>query len=362
MFSKIPHWVVGDQRYTSQIQAWYEVARTGTPGRFCLYEDAFDQLDWTKNPTESWDELLRIRCLQLRHQYKNLKLLYSGGRDSYCILRAFIKNQIPVDELLLCNYSRNPVRSLEFKNWIEPMAHQYKKYNPQVKITTLTVGVEEYKTWFSEDWTETPNSTLLKGQFQPSDFTWLIGKQCRIADSSTVITCGLEKPELHLIDNKVYSTQGDGAFLHHTSNHNIMMDFFFISPELPELHLKQCWLMIEYLKTHYPNADGKFFTDFQYALGAYYDEYAISTGRGKAADITSPSQNGKNKYRGDHPAFQVLKNIVCSEAPEVWNRYCENLEWFYKKMPDSLGTLEDRRWVGLGEMKGKYYFICDWNT
>lgn len=359
MLSKIPHWVVGDQHYTNQFQTWQAIANTGLPARFYLYEEAFDQLDWTTNPKESWDELLRIRCIQLRQKYKNLKLLYSGGRDSHCILRAFVKNQIPIDELLIVDYSRNPVRTAEFKSWIQPMAHRYKQHNPQVKITTLTIGINEYKKWFGETWTENLTSTLPSGFFQPSDYSWMIEQQCRVPDSSTGIMCGLEKPELELIDNKIYSTNTDRAFLHYFNSQTIM-EFFYISPDLPELHLKQCWLMVEYLKAHYPKADSKFFDDFQYYRGDYYDEFAISAGRGPAVDVTCPSQNGKGKYSGTHPVFQVLKKIIRNEAPKVWEHYQENLNWFYKNSPISVDQSQDSFWRGAKQIKGKYYFICDW--
>jgi hypothetical protein len=359
MLAQIPHWIVGQQRYTNQFDTWQAVSRTGQPARFCLYEDAFDSLDWTQDPAESWDQLMRIRCIQLRQKYKNLKLLYSGGRDSHCILQAFIKNQIPIDELLIVNYSRNPVRSAEYANWIRPMAHRYLQHNPRAKITTLTIGVEDYKKWYNETWSENSSATTMRGLFQPSDYTWMIEQQCSIDHSSTGIMCGLEKPDLVVQDNKLFATNRDDPFLHYFNNLSIM-DFFYISPDLPELHLKQTWLMVNYINKHYPAADSKFLKIFQHPHSGYYDELAMAVGRGPAVNINTPEQNGLAKYTGSHPVFQLLKKTIISELPDVWNRYQENLNWFYQGQTNSTEFTAKDWWLGAKSVPGKYYFVCDW--
>lgn len=359
MIDRIPHWIVGQERYTNQFETWQAIKKTDLPARFCLYEEAFDLLDWTQEPTETWDELLRVRCIQLRQKYKNLKLLYSGGRDSHCILRTFIKNQIPIDELLIVNYSRNPVRSAEYTNWVRPMAHSYLQHNLHAKITTLTIGVEDYQKWYNETWSESSSATTMYGLFQPSDYTWMIEQQCRIDHSSTGIMCGLEKPDLVIQDNKLFVTNRDGAFLHYFHNVGIM-DFFYISPDLPELHLKQAWLLINHLKKNYPDADNNFLTKFQNAHSGYYDELANAVGRGPAVNINAPEQNGLAKYNGSHPAFQALKKIIISELPNVWNQYQENIDWFFQTQDNSINLATGDWWRGAKMLQSKYYFVCDW--
>jgi hypothetical protein len=359
MLTKIPHWIVGEQRYTNQFETWQAMAATKQPARFCLYEDAFDSLDWTQDPAESWDELLRVRCIQLRQKYKNLKLLYSGGRDSHCILQTFIRNQIPIDELLIVNYSRNPVRSVEYANWISPMAHGYLQHNSRAKITTLTIGVEDYKKWYNETWSEKSSANTVRGLFQPSDYSWMIEQQCRVDHSSTGIMCGLEKPDLVIQDNKLFVTNQDAAFLQYFHNVSIM-DFFYISPDLPELHLKQAWMIINYIAKHYPNADSTFLKNFQNVHSGYYDELAIAVGRGPAVNINAPEQNGLAKYAGSHPAFQVLKKIIISESPTSWNRYQENMNWFYKNQDSSIDLAAGDWWCGAKPLQSKYYFVCNW--
>ena len=361
-FSTLPHWIVGEQRYYNQFETFGAMSRTSQPARFCLYDHVFDSVDWTQEPTESWNELLRLRCLQLRHKYKHLVLLYSGGRDSHCVLKSFAKYSIPIDELLLVNYVHNPVRTKEYRTWIMPLAQQYKVFNPQVKITTISVDIDDYKKFYVETWSERPTATLINGLFQPSDYTWLIDQKYKVSHSGTGIVNGLEKPELAIKDNKIYSITTDRAFMHYFYNQTLM-EFFYITPDLPDLHVKQSWLVANHVSSHYPLADKDFLRKFQHSHGGYYDEFAFSAGRGPAVDKNSPSQNGLGKYAGNHPAFQVVKRIVQNEAPDVWNHYKENLDFFYDKSGPNVKMGQSRPdsfWMGNKPIEGNHYFMSHW--
>jgi hypothetical protein len=357
MFSRIPHWEVGQHRYVNQFQAWLAATQLGQVPKFNLFEQAFDQVDWSQDPAESWDQLVKARCLQLRHKYKNLILLYSGGRDSHHILRSFAKYNIPIDELILVHWPLNPIRSHDYTSWIRPMAERYKHHNSRVKITTLEIGLDDYKKWFVEDWSE-QSVAILDGLFQPSDFTWMVQQKYKSPHSNTGVMCGLEKPEIVLKNNKLYSTLGDRCFLFYFNSLQII-EFFYITPDLPELHVKQSRMIVDHLTVHYPEADSKFITEFQYPRGDHYDEFAQSTGRGPAVDISSSCQNGKGKYIGNHPVFQLLKKTVVNQDPKIWNYYQENLQYFYNQNHMAINR-PDYFWAGPQVLKSKPYYLCDW--
>jgi hypothetical protein len=63
---------------------------------------------------------------------------------------------------------------------------------------------------------------------------------------------GLEKPRLRITQDAVYSYQDDDTF------NRIMplpgVDCFYISPELPELHVKQSYMVLKYIKSQCPGA------------------------------------------------------------------------------------------------------------
>src|SRR3990172_5937246 len=88
---RYPHWVVGNNQTSSQVNAWkLKLASPDDPMRFYCNEDEYDTLDWTKEPIDSWESLCYKKCVLLRQKYKKLSLFYSAGRDSHHVMRCFI--------------------------------------------------------------------------------------------------------------------------------------------------------------------------------------------------------------------------------------------------------------------------------
>ena len=362
MIALLPHWIVDGQPYYSQFAAWQAVKKTGDVGRFYFNEYIYDQYDWSQDPKDSWDMLVRARCLQLRHKYKNLKLFYSAGRDSHHILRAFAENNIPIDELVLTYFPLNPIRHREFQDWILPMAHEYKKINPKVKITTIQVDAQDYNKYFSDDWLERAKGAQnINGTFQPSDFTWILNKFNIVKNSSTGIIFGIDKPKIYLKDNKIYSTVVDQTFIYYYNN---IQDYelFYFTADMPELHIKQCHMLVDYLEEHYPTADQEFLTEFvDRPSSKYYDEYCIATGRGPAVNVKVPAQNGKNKFSPDHIANRMLQKIIKDQAPNAVARWQEAILWSRDNIHEAF-VVPEAKWHhhGFRTIPGKPYFIRDW--
>lgn len=354
-------WLVNGQRFFNQIETWRAMDQTGQPGRFCLFEEAYDRHDWSQNPVESWEELVRTRCTQLRQKYRHLVMLFSGGRDSSFALRSFIANEIPVDEILIVNYQHNPLRLKEYQTWIKPQAENYARFNPRVKITTMTIDFNDYSDWYTEDWSQKKRATTQRGYFQPSDYTWMIERQCQFKDSNTGIVNGLDKPLLKAQGNDIYSVLCETPFLHYFNNPDIM-EFFYFTPDLPELHIKQCHMMLDYLAQHYPDKSVDFLRTFHERPNEYYDEYCLSIGRGAAVDISNPAQNGQNKYSGTHPVFKILSKLIKnSDQHRVWDRYVENMRWIQDQAPNAFFDVSDRLHWGHAPLWSKPRFIRKWH-
>jgi hypothetical protein len=112
----LPHWVVNGVKTSSQIDAWRTAVQANTVPSFYFYEEEYDKLDWTQEPTATWDQLCLDRCMQLRTTYKKLSLFYSAGRDSHHVLRCFYHFNIPLDEIVLLNLKTSPIHCPEFVN------------------------------------------------------------------------------------------------------------------------------------------------------------------------------------------------------------------------------------------------------
>jgi hypothetical protein len=63
---------------------------------------------------------------------------------------------------------------------------------------------------------------------------------------------GLEKPRLRFEGDQIYSYQDDENFGRIMPN--LTLDCFYISPDLPELHVKQSYMLLNYIKSQKPTA------------------------------------------------------------------------------------------------------------
>lgn len=94
------YYTVGpDFKTYSKLLAIEEMQRTGIHLDWHFNKDTYGKFDWTKEPTESLDELYRRRAQQIRDQYDYVVLWYSGGADSWCMLDTFLKHNIKIDEI-----------------------------------------------------------------------------------------------------------------------------------------------------------------------------------------------------------------------------------------------------------------------
>jgi hypothetical protein len=158
---RYPHWQVGEFTTSSQVVAWRESARTKQPIHFYFYEDEFNKLDWTKEPSESWDTLCIKRCILLRQKYKKLSLFYSAGRDSHHILRIFAETGIPLDEIVLIQYPGIADRTDQLNNSIIPQVELFRKIQPNTKVKLISIDDTMYDQFFTDDWSEKSLSTSM---------------------------------------------------------------------------------------------------------------------------------------------------------------------------------------------------------
>lgn len=351
----LPHWIIDGQRTSSQIDAWRYAHKLGTKPDFYFYDDEYSKLDWTKEPTESWDQMCYNRCLQLRQTYKKLSLFYSAGRDSHHVIRCFYHFNIPLDEIVLLNLQTNQVRQDELIRYIYPHVQEFLRKFPDTKVTTVDVGPKNFDDYFVDDWLEKPATALTHGYFQPTNFSWYVKQILHADEPSHGVILGVDKPRIVLEDGKYYSTIIDKTletFVTDIPN----IEFFYYAPTMPEMHLKQSWMTLNHIERTYgttllytptqidPLVNSKLgATPTSFAITSkserklsskinseflkeycgnshseYYDDFCIACGRGAAWNVNLGIQNGKSKYKneGRDPVFQKL---LQKATEENWN-------------------------------------------
>ncbi len=342
----IPFWTVNGQVYYNQFNAWMAVGSDDSvKPQFHIYDSAFDSVDWTQDPAQSWDELVLHRCLQLRHKYQHLCLLYSAGRDSHHILRSFANNKILLDEIIVVDLTLNPLKHPEVDLMMIPLAQDYvKNYNPACKISRINVDFRDYESYFTELWSESPVMAGMNGQYQPSNYLWLINEHLggRMPSGTGLIT-GVDKPRLSLKDGWIQSVFYDTVFDWSLFT-TLAFDHFYVSPDLPELYVKQCHMIINWWEENMPNIDGetidKFIND---PRSDHYNNYNLACGRGPAVDLNFQGQNGRNKYgSGNHAVFQILQRQARENKWCSFNHWTENYNWIKARAPQAFNLVEPK--------------------
>lgn len=209
-----------------------------------------NSVNWTNEPEESLYDLMVSRALQLREKYKYLVLLYSGGSDSFTILRIFLENNIPLDEIVM-NITEvdqiNPMVDLEHSVRI---LKEMDLRGTKVVINRLNLDIFQ---------------NFMKGNWDDFGFNGSIGGYRR-APLPVLMKCGLKydypkedstafivgdwKPVIRKEENGNYTAifSSEMIFMQYT-----IYEWFFTSPDLPKLHLKQTHVVKNYFKEHFPN-------------------------------------------------------------------------------------------------------------
>lgn len=266
------HYVVNNKIFLNKIDAFVESGQNLSSVKFHYNDDVFSKYDWTHDPDPSQgvESFYRQRAQQIRDKYDYVIILYSGGPDSTNVLNSFVKNNIPVDEVVNMNsYSRtgvvkDTIHNADYVFNVEPYLKQLMaEYNLQTRITILD-EIDLVKQHWAHHY-QTDNWESLFGAVPaPSMF---ITKQVwiryvphlwkMILDNKKVgIVIGADKTPLRLINGK-YAVNFPDTLVTDTSllnshdsdlQHLNLQELFYHSPECPELIIKQAHMLKQFVE------------------------------------------------------------------------------------------------------------------
>lgn len=215
------------------------------------YSNIFDRINWSIEPIESLESLFNQRALQIRSMYPYIILYFSGGSDSTTILQIFLKNGIPIDELVINTISdstdirHNGTVAIEYLNSID-----YKG-----KITKVDINHEIFKKFFNKQLAFYDGyfpgflHSILRMRvdfFEQFDLHKIIRRPSNVAH-----LYGEASPIIQVVNSKYYSQlmgiRNMGSTTYHEGNVH-----FFTSEDFPQLHVKQSHIIVNYFKEHFP--------------------------------------------------------------------------------------------------------------
>lgn len=99
--SQLGYYQVGDMTFANKHQALVYSTKNNIPVQYHWFDQAFDNFDRSTLGTRNLMDLYLQRAQQLRDSYDYLILNYSGGSDSWNILRIFLDNNIKLDHIMV---------------------------------------------------------------------------------------------------------------------------------------------------------------------------------------------------------------------------------------------------------------------
>ena len=282
-FTKYGFFEVAGAKTFSKYEAWQLSQQQGLSTddiKFNFNDDKMSKLDWTVEPTTSMSDLYAQRAQQLRDKYDHLVLFYSGGIDSQVILNTFYNNNIKIDEIITIGNRKYLDESAKINQEVFGKALPYldtldlKKFG--TKTSYIDIGqiiIDQFQNKFHFDnfmyyhngplspWYQAFRSPMFKLQNQNHVDLSTEGK-------TVCFMWGYDKPNMFNIDGnwcfKFTDSVSDFAvrpYFYKELLGGPMKNFydepFFVTPDLPEMTIKQCHLVTAALRSITSHKDGR---------------------------------------------------------------------------------------------------------
>jgi len=209
--------------FESKIQALQLSTITHKPVEWHFNRWEFGQHNWVVEPPETLDQLYQRRARQIREQYDYVIVSFSGGSDSWNIMRAFMDQGLLVDEIVsnwaldagskyvvLDSTQRNSWNNVaEYHlNCVERIK-EIQARSPATKITvndTSRALIDTFLTVDDASWTATKREVLNPTGATSYNYKYFNEIRKRFdRDKKIAIVLGQDKPKLIIKDNQLYT-------------------------------------------------------------------------------------------------------------------------------------------------------------
>ena len=375
---KLGFYQIGATRYYNKVVALTEASRLGQFPEWHFNREAFDALDWTREPETDLMEFYRQRAQQLRDQYNYIRLEVSGGGDSTTVAYSFINNGIHLDEVVFRYpktgeknvtddpFNTKPENTLsEWRYAAKPLLDWIAVHSPRTRITMHDYSQDMLASQHDESWVLKTRDYFQPGH--PFKFTVdAVDDHKRTLDSGARVCqlYGIDKPKICIQDRKWYlyfmDVQANSANPDIGAYTNITNEYFYWSPDLPDLLAKQAHMVknwfglpanrhLQHL-VRWPNYSFAQRTAFEHIIKPLiYPEYDHTT-----FQTSKPTNSFYNEM--DHWFYT---NFTDTHAYRTWQA---GLDYLVKTIDHKFFNFEMGRPVGLIGFISPFYYLgeADW--
>ena len=263
---KFGFYQVGEFKTYSKVEAIELSNKVGQPVHWNFNDEEFAMYNWAVEPTESLKELYQRRARQIRERYDYIVLWWSGGADSYTMLRAFVDQGLFVDELATFHNfggdgSWDTYLNSEVKRVAIPMAEKVLEASPNTKFRLVdhtdyqpnlfNIDDNKFDFFYKANAVFSPNQLARRYiREKNQDYLDLFAQGKRVC-----FIWGMDKPRVNLQKDGSYAMQFvdivDNSVNPVTQQLNRPWEndeFFYWSPDSKDMLCKQGHVIMRYLK------------------------------------------------------------------------------------------------------------------
>lgn len=324
-------WTIGDKQTTNKWEALQLARQTNQEIKFSFFDEAFSKFDWENEPVDSFDNLMKARALQLRDTYDYLRFFYSGGVDSHTALMTFLDNGIHLDEILVYrssvftdNFDLDPAEA-EITGVAIPFLKSIKSLIPKTRITLLETKPQQLTSYLTEKYFYEESSFAIRPWCERHLYE--LHPSLRAPLDRGLYHCdirGGDKPKLMFDKGKVFMAMWDSSRIWDIGDH--FLENFYLSPDMPALHAKQCHMVKNYLLSKnlseeqlkdYFNVFNTTLTDELNAVCRKPRYREINLGKGTTGILSSKQVLVEKKAREFNPRVFDLWNSFLKNEGQV---------------------------------------------
>lgn len=260
---KLGYYLCDGLEFESKIQACLHSVKNNKPVDWIFNDLAFSCYDWTKEPTESLDELYDKRARDLREKYDYIIISYSGGSDSHQILMSFIRQNLFIDEIIINtlekgwkNYtvldsSNTSCYNSGAEHYLQtiPRLKEVRHLIPKTKITICDLTDDVYNSFLrvgDASWVLEKREALNPLGITRFNYVYFDEVKRRFDKQKKIgMILGVEKPKSIIHRGKFWIRFNDRAanmvtIIDHMKDYdNSVLEYFYWSPDCIPLLIKQ---------------------------------------------------------------------------------------------------------------------------
>lgn len=262
---KFGFYQTGQFKSYSKLEAIEVAKKTNSNVHWNFNDYEFSQFDWSVEPPDSLKELYQKRARQIRERYDYVVLWWSGGADSFTMVKAFLDQGLHIDELATFhNYegdgSWHTYLNSEVHRVAIPWAEKILKDYPQTKFR-LVDHMEYQKNLFKVDDNKFDFLYKANAVFSPNQLARRYIREQEqdyldlfAAGKKVCFVWGMDKPRVDLINGKyavrfIDIVDNSVSPVTQSLNRNWEHDeFFYWSPDACDLLSKQGHIIKNYLR------------------------------------------------------------------------------------------------------------------